>query len=280
MTRICCEWEVSIRRACRVLLVDTSTYHYKSRRRGQANLEKRIKEIAETRMRYGYRRVHVVLLREGWMINIKRTYRLYTGLGLQLRNKTPKRRVKAKLREDRCPASGPNQTWAMDFVHDQLAMGKKLRVLTVVDIFSKFSPVIDPRFSYRAEDVVVTLERVCGEIGYPKTIRVDQGSEFVSRDLDLWAYTNGVVLDFSRPGKPTDNAFIEAFNSKFRSECLNAHWFMSLDDARSKMEEWRRYYNEERPHSGIGQITPILLHNSGGASGPSPAQEAENSGLS
>lgn len=279
MNKICCEWEVSIRRACRVLLVDTSTYHYKSRRRGQADLEKRIKEIAETRMRYGYRRVHVVLLREGWMTNIKRTYRLYTGLGLQLRNKTPRRRVKAKLREDRCPASMPNQTWAMDFVHDELAMGKKIRVLTVIDIFSKFSPVIDPRFSYRAEDVVMTLERVCGEIGYPKTIRVDQGSEFVSRDLDLWAYTNDVILDFSRPGKPTDNAFIEAFNSKFRAECLNAHWFMSLDDARSKMEEWRRYYNEDRPHSGIGQIPPILLHNSGGVSSPSLANEAENSGL-
>ena len=270
---------MSIRRACRVLLVDTSSYHYKSRRRGQADLEKRIKEIAETRMRYGYRRVHVVLLREGWMTNIKRTYRLYTGLGLQLRNKTPRRRVKAKLREDRCPASMPTQTWAMDFVHDQLAMGKKIRVLTVIDIFSKFSPIIDPRFSYRAEDVVMTLERVCGEVGYPKTIRVDQGSEFISRDLDLWAYTKDVILDFSRPGKPTDNAFIEAFNSKFRSECLNAHWFMSLDDARSKMEEWRRYYNEERPHSGIGQITPILLHNPGGASSLSPAKEAENSGL-
>jgi len=277
--KVCCEWKVSIRRACRVLLVDTSTYHYKSHRCGQADLEKRIKEVAETRMRYGYRRVHVVLLREGWMINIKRTYRLYTGLGLQIRNKTPKRRVKAKLREDRCPASQPNQTWAMDFVHDQLAMGKKIRVLTVVDIFSKFSPVVDPRFSYRAEDVVMTLEKVCGEVGYPKTIRVDQGSEFVSRDLDLWAYTNGVVLDFSRPGKPTDNAFIEAFNSKVRSECLNAHWFMSLDDARSKLEDWRRYYNEERPHSGIGQMTPILLHKSGGASSPSSVNEAENSGL-
>jgi putative transposase len=277
--KVCSEWKVSIRKACRVFLVDTSTYHYKPHRRGQADLEKRIKEIAETRLRYGYRRVHVVLLREGWMINIKRTYRLYTGLGLQLRNKTPKRRVKAKLREDRSPASEPNQTWAMDFVHDQLAMGKKIRVLTVVDIFSKFSPVIDPRFSYRAEDVVMTLERVCGAIGYPKTIRVDQGSEFVSRDLDLWAYTNGVTLDFSRPGKPTDNAFIEAFNSKLRGECLNAHWFMSLDDARSKMEEWRRYYNEERPHSGIGQRAPILLHNSGGASSPSSAKEAENSSL-
>lgn len=213
------------------------------------------------------------------MINVKRTYRLYSELGLQLRNKTPKRRVKAKLREDRCPASQPNETWAMDFVHDQLALGNKIRVLTVVDIFSKFSPVIDPKFSYRAEDVVRTLERVCGEIGYPRTIRVDQGSEFVSRDLDLWAYAHNVTLDFSRPGKPTDNAFIEAFNSKVRSECLNAHWFMSLDDARSKLESWRRYYNEERPHSGIGQMTPILLHNIDGASSPSPVKEAENSGL-
>jgi putative transposase len=179
---------VSIRLACRVLSVDTSTYHYKSRRRGQADLEQRIKEIAETRMRYGYRRVHVVLQREGWMTNIKRIYRLYTALGLQLRNKIPKRRVKAKLRNDRCPALQPNQTWAMDFVHDQLAMGRKIRILTVVDIFSKFSPVVDPRLSYRSEDVVRTLEGVCGQVGNPKTIRVDQGSEFVSRDLDLWAY--------------------------------------------------------------------------------------------
>lgn len=119
-------------------------------------------EIAETRMRYGYRRVHVVLQREGWMINVKRTYHLYSELSLQLRNKSPKRRVKAKLREDRCPASQPNETWAMDFAHDELALGNKIRVLTVVDIFSKFSPVIDPKFSYRAEDVVRTLGGVCG----------------------------------------------------------------------------------------------------------------------
>lgn len=277
--KVCSEWDVSIRRACRVLAVDTSTYHYKSRRRGQADLEHRIKEIAETRMRYGYRRVHVVLQREGWMTNIKRTCRLYTALGLQLPNKNPKRRVKAKLREDRCPAVQPNQTRAMDFVHDQLAMGKKLRVLTVVDISSKYSPVVDPRFCYRAEDVVRTLEGVCGQVGYPKTIRVDHGSEFVSRDLDLWAYANGVTLDFSRPGKPTDRAFIEAFNSKFRSECLSAHWFISLDDARSKMEDWRRYYNEERPHSGTGQNTLIQLHNFGGASSPSLTKEAENLSL-
>jgi putative transposase len=208
--------------------------------------------------RRGEGRVHVLLRREGWRINQKKTRRIYRELGLQLRNKTPKRRVKAKLRDDR-KATRPNETWAMDFVHDQLATGRKIRVLTVVDTFTRFSPAIDPRFSYRGEDVVQVLERVCSQLGYPATIRVDQGTEFVSRDLDLWAYTRGVVLDFSRPGKPTDNAFIEAFNGRFRAECLNAHWFMSREDARQKMEAWRRYYNEERPHGAIGQKAPITL---------------------
>jgi putative transposase len=262
------EWGVSIRRTCRVFEVDASTYHYKSRRPGQAHLEHRIKEICQTRVRYGYRRVHVLLRRDGFAINQKKTRRIYRELGLQLRNKTPKRRVKAKLRDDRRAATRPNETWAMDFVHDQLATGKKIRVLTVVDTFSRYVPVLDPRFSYRGEDVVRTLERVCARTGYPNTIRVDQGSEFISRDLDLWAYTNGVTLDFSRPGKPTDNAFIEAFNGRFRAECLNAHWFMSLADAQEKLEDWSRYYNEERPHGAIGQKTPITLLNHNGAASP------------
>ena len=124
-----------------------------------------------------------------------------------------------------------------DGLRPRPAGDRKIRVLTVVDTFSRFSPIIDPRFSYRAENVVQALERICRNIGYPKTIRVDQGSEFVSRDMDLWAYAKGVTLDFSRPGKPTDNAFIEAFNGRFRAECLNEHWFLSLDDARSKMED-------------------------------------------
>jgi putative transposase len=263
------EWDVSIRRACRVFLCDTSTYHYKSRRSGQAELELRIKEICQTRVRYGYRRVHVLLRRDGWPVNVKRVYRVYREMGLQLRNKTPKRRVKAMLREGRRDATQPNETWAMDFVHDQLAMGTKIRILTVVDTFSRYAPVIDPRFSYRAEDVVKTLDRVCSKAGYPSTIRVDQGTEFVSRDLDLWAYAKGVTLDFSRPGKPTDNAFIEAFNGRLRAECLNAHWFMSLEDAREKLEDWRRYYNEQRPHGAIGQKTPISLIRRDGT--PEPA---------
>ena len=259
---------MSIRRACGVLQLQRSTYHYRSRGDDQADLRQRIKEIAETRVRYGYRRIHVLLKREGWAINAKRVYRLYKEMGLQLRNKTPKRRVKAKLREDRIEAVGPNETWAMDFVHDQLATGRKLRILTVVDTYSRYAPAIDPRFSYRGEDVVQTLETVCRKTGYPKAIRVDQGSEFISRDLDLWAYHRGVVLDFSRPGKPTDNAFIESFNGKFRAECLNAHWFMSLDDARRKMEKWRRDYNEVRPHSAIGYKPPITLQTGSGGQPP------------
>lgn len=172
------------------------------------------------------------------------------------------------LREDRLEAVGPNDLWAMDFVHDQLATGRKLRILTIVDTHARYSPAVDPRFTYRDEDVVQTLELVCGEIGCPKTIRVDNGSEFISRDLDLWAYANDVTLDFSRPGKPTDNGFIEAFNGRFRAECLIAHWFLTLADAREKLEDWRRDYNEVRPHSAIGYKAPIMLQNPDGATSP------------
>src|SRR5207249_3579980 len=179
--------------ACRALPVERSTYHYRSRRAGQAHLITRIREIATTRVRYGYRRIHVLLRREGWRINPKRVYR---------------------LRDGRQSATQPNETWAMDFVHDQLATGRKLRVLTIIDTFSRFSPAIEPRFNFRGPDVVEILEEVGRQVGFPKAIRLDQGTEFVSRDLDLWAYRRGVTLDFSRPGKPTDNAFIESFNGK------------------------------------------------------------------
>ena len=139
---------------------------------------KRIKEIAETRVRYGYRRIHVLLRREGWLVNAKRVCRLYREMGLQLRNKSPKRRVKAKLRDDRAPATAPNQVWAMDFVHDQLFDGRKIRVLTIVDTFTRLSPAIDVRQQFRGADVVDTLERVTREVGCPTTIRLDNGPEF------------------------------------------------------------------------------------------------------
>ena len=166
------------------------------------------------------------------------------------------------------PYLKPELTQITDHFSGGRPSGHKIRILTLIDIYSRYSPVIDPRFSYRGEDVVATLDRVCGKIGYPKTIRVDQGSEFVSRDLDLWAYANNVTLDFSRPGKPTDNAFIESFNGRFRAECLNQHWFMSLADAREKLEAWRGDYNTVRPHSAIGNKPPITLMNHLGETSP------------
>ena len=272
-------WKVSVRRACGVLRFDPTTYRYRSRRPGQAGLESRIKEICQTRVRYGYRRVHFMLRREGWVINEKRTRRVYNEMGMQLRSKTPKRRVKAALRADRTPPSRSNEVWAMDFVHDQLATGTKLRILTVIDTFSRYAPIVDPGLVYRGADVVATLARVCKVMGYPAVIRVDQGSEFVSRDLDLWAYHNNVTLDFSRPGKPTDNAFIEAFNGRLRAECLNTHWFLTLSDAREKLESWRRDYNEVRPHGAIGNKPPAALLDCIGVTSPSMSKEPEKSNL-
>jgi transposase InsO family protein len=144
-------------------------------------------------------------------------------------------------------AGAANEVWAMDFVHDHLFDGRKIRVLTVIDTFTRLSPAIEVRQSFRGSDVVETLERVTGELGCPKTIRLDNGPEFISKELDLWAFMRGVTLDFSRPGKPADNAFIESLNGKFRAECLNANWFLSLDEARRKCEAWRRDYKRGAP---------------------------------
>jgi putative transposase len=240
-----------------VLLVDTSTYHYRSRRPDQAPLRLRIREIAEARVRYGYRRVHVLLRREGWAVNHKRTYRLYKQEGLCLRRKIPRRRVKAALRDDRAPPSQANEVWSMDFMADQTFDGTRLRILTVIDASTRISPAIDVRTTYRGIDVVETLERITAVYGRPRRIRVDQGTEFTSKDVDLWAWKNGVVMDFSRPGKPTDNAYAEAFNSRVRAELLNANWFLSVSDARVKCEAWRREYNELRPHGSLGYQTPM-----------------------
>jgi putative transposase len=249
-------FQISARRACRVVRLHRSTWQYQSCRVEQVALKQRIREIAETRTRYGYLRIHALLCREGWPINRKRVYRLYCEMGLQMRHKTPKRRVKAKLRSDRQAATAFNDCWSMDFMADQTFDGKKLRILTIVDNFSRVSPTIGVRRRYTGYDVVRTLEWAVQQYGKPKSIRVDNGPEFVSKEVDLWAYANDVTLDFSRPGKPTDNAFIEAFNARVRQECLNQHWFLSLSDARSKIDHWRLEYNHDRPHSMLGYQTP------------------------
>nr|WP_271593673.1 IS3 family transposase [Bradyrhizobium sp. CCBAU 65884] len=233
---------MSIRKACAALEFDRSTYHYKSRRSGQAALEARIKENCHIRVRCGYRRVHVLLRREGWRHGQNKTRRIYRELGLQCATNRPNARSRPSCAMTDGRQRGPTRSGRWIY-HDQLATGGKLRVLTIIDIFSRFSPALVPRLTFRGTDVVDVLEGLCNEVGLPATIRADQGSEFVSRDLDLCAYQRGVTLDFSGPGKPTDSAFIEAFNGRFRAECLNAHWFLSLADAQEKVETWRRYYN-------------------------------------
>ncbi len=192
-------------------------------------------------------------------MNHKLVYRLYIEEGLQIRNKRPKRKVAAKLREGREAPMAANEVWAMDLLSDQLFDGSKIRILAIVDAFSKVSPAIDVRQCYKGIDIVDTLERVTSIYGLPKSIRVDNGPEFISRDLDLWAWSKGVTLDFSRPIKPTDNAFVESFNGKIRAECIDQNWFLTLDDARSKCEAYQREYNEDRTHSAIGNKTPMAF---------------------
>lgn len=216
----------------------------------------RIKDIAATRVRYGYRRVHVMLKREGWNINHKRVYRLYRQAGLSLRYKRPRRHKSAAHRQPRVLAQAVNEVWSMDFVCDALFDGRRLRALAIVDNFTRECLAIEVDQRLSGEHVVGVLMDLQIARGLPAAIRVDNGPEFISKALDRWAYENDVTLDFSRPGKPTDNAFIESFNGRLREECLNANWFLSLGDAKEKVAAWRCYYNEERPHSALDWMTP------------------------
>ena len=235
---------------------DRSSVRYRSTGSDQTALVLRIRDLARTRVRYGYFRIYILLRREGWPVNHKRVYRLYRNDGLSLRLKRPRRHVSAVDRERSVEASAPNALWSMDFVSDALFDGRRLRALTVVDACTREALVIEVDSGIKGEQVVEAVSRIMAVRGAPKSIRVDNGPEFVSKALDRWAYENGVTLDFSRPGKPTDNAFIESFNGRLRDECLNAHWFLSLADARAKIEAWRRDYNESRPHTSLGWMTP------------------------
>lgn len=249
-------YQVSERRACSILKTARSTVRYLSVADPQEALRLRLRQLAATHVGYGYQRLHILLRREGWTVNHKRVYRLYREDQLCLRKKPPRRRVACRKREARPPATRKNECWSMDFVSDQLYDGRRIRVLTLVDNHTRESLALHAGQRVRGMDVVRVLERVVDAHGRPRAIRVDNGPEFISKDLDLWAYWNGVKLDFSRPGKPTDNAFIESFNARFRLECLNEHWFLTLADAREKIEVWRRAYNEQRPHSSLGNLPP------------------------
>ena len=216
----------------------------------------RIKEIAAVRPSWGSPRIHVLLRREGWLVNHKRTERLYRLEGLNLRRNRPRRRKAVVTRGPSVAATRKDERWSMDFMHDQLQDGRRLRVLTVVDQYTREALATEARGSFSAHDVIDVLNRLSRSHRKPAVIQVDNGTEFASRALDAWAYREDVRLDFSRPGKPTDNAHIESFNARLRAECLNAHVFESLEDAEETLTSWRSDYNAVRPHSALGMLTP------------------------
>jgi putative transposase len=249
-------YRVSEIRSCKTLKIHRSSYRYKSRKDSEAFLRMRIRDIAASRVRYGYRRIHILLKREGWKINHKRVYRLYREEGLNLRQKSKRKKLSCPRIIEKVNASQLNQCWAMDFVSDQLFNGKRFRALTILDVFSRECLAIHVDKSIKGEMVADVLEKLKESRGLPAKIKVDNGPEFISRALDAWAYFNKVQLEYSRPGRPIDNAHIESFNGSFRDECLNTTWFMSLEDAREKIETWKNDYNEFRPHSALTYRTP------------------------
>ncbi len=249
-------WRLSERRACAVLDINRKALFYRPVKRDESVLRARIKEIAWNRIRYGYKRIAVLLRREGWLVNRKRVRRLYREENLTIRTKTPKRRRAALVRQERIVPTAPNQSWAMDFMHDVLADGTRVRLLTVVDSFSRESLALEVAARFKSTDVVAVLRRLVTERGAPQRIHCDNGPEFVSLQLDQWAYWNRVKLDFSRPGRPSDNAFCESFNNRVRQELLNPNWFRSLTDARIQAAAWRRDYNANHPHSSLGNLSP------------------------
>jgi putative transposase len=249
------EWRYGVTRACRLAGISRSLYGYRSRRGSSEALLGRLKALAAEKRRYGYRRLHVLLRREGHAVNRKRTYRLYREAGLSVRRRKRKRYALGERRPLPKP-SAPNISWSMDFVSDGLADGRKLRCLNVVDDCTRECLAIEVDTSLPGRRVTEVLERLAERCGLPKSITVDHGPEFESQALDAWAFTRGVQLSFIRPGKPVENAYIESFNGRFRDECLNENWFVTMSQARRIIERWRIEYNEFRPHSALGYLTP------------------------
>ncbi len=215
----------------------------------------RIKDIAAARPRFGYQRIHVLLVREGLRVNRKKVYRIYKEEGLSVRIKK-RRRIGTQLRVPPAIPKSLNEIWTMDFVHDQLADGRKIRMLTLVDKLSRECLQIRVEYRLTSQHVVEVLESLRVERGVPQTICVDNGAEFTSKTLDHWAYFKGVKLHFINPGKPVENGHIESFNGRLRDECLNTQSFWSLKHAQHEIEKWRLDYNNWRPHSSIGNLTP------------------------
>ncbi|WP_423825998.1 IS3 family transposase [Serratia liquefaciens] len=265
----------SERQICFALRLSRSSFRYRSVAADDSALRLRIREITETRIHYGYRRVHVMLRREGWRDNHKRIYRLYCEQGLSLRLKRPRRNKSAQRRQPQPQGLYPNHVWGMDFVSDALFDGRRLRLLTVIDLYTRECLGICVGQNLRSTEVAEMLNSIALRRPLPQLLKTDNGSEFAGKMLDKWVYERGIRIDFSRPGTPTDNATVESFNGRLRQECLNENWFMSVEDARCKIEGWRIHYNQSRPHSALGWMTPSeFAEKSAGCQNMQPECEA------
>ncbi len=247
---------LSERKACWLVTISTSVYRYKPKPDDDALLRQRLRELAAQRKRFGSPRLHIMLKREGLVINHKRTERIYHEEGLALRKKR-RRKGAAGVRVMIPKAQRPNERWSMDFVTDSIVTGQRFRALTIIDDYSRECPVIEVDTSLNGARVVNILERLSQTRGLPEIITMDNGPEFAGRHLDEWAFRRGIKLNFIRPGKPIENAFAESFNGRLRDECLNTNWFINLKHARKVIEDWRRDYNEVRPHSSLNHKTPM-----------------------
>lgn len=249
------EYDLSQSRACGLVQMHRSSFAYQRRKRGDEPLRIRLRELAGERPRYGYRRLHQLVAREGQAVNHKRLYRIYREEGLTVRRRRRKR-VASSARQPMSVPTRINERWSMDFMLDTLASGRLFRMLNIVDDFSRECVAIEVDTSLPGVRVARVLDRLAVERGLPEAIVIDNGPEFAGKTLDAWAYRRKVRLHFIRPGKPIENAFVESFNGKLRDECLNEHWFTGLNDARFTIETWRRDYNHVRPHSSLGGLTP------------------------
>lgn len=249
-------YRVSVQRACALAQFSRAAWYRVSRAKDQSALRRRIREIAAARPRFGYKRIWVMLRREGWSVNHKRVHRLYRLEGLQLRMRVRRRKHMCLHRGVVPKAQRRHERLSMDFVHDQLFDGRRFRILTVVDQWSRESVLVEPQFGFSGQAVAQVLERWVSQHGAPVSITVDHGTEFTSKALEAWAWQRGVKLDFTHPGKPMENGHIESFNGRLRDECLNVHQFLSLEDARTKLDAWQMDYNHYRPHSALGHMAP------------------------
>ncbi len=248
------EFKLSERTACKLLELDRASYRYEPRPDRNAELRTELVTLARQKPRFGYRRLHVLLTRRGFEVNVKRVHRLYVEEGLAVRRRRRKRLVREPVAEARM--TRPNQEWAMDFIVDSLATSRMVRILSVVDAFTRECLALEADTSLGSGRVTRVLDRLIEERGRPENVRSDNGPEFTSRRMLAWSEERKTTLIHIRPGRPMQNGHVESFHGRLRDECLNASWFRTLNDVRNTLETWRQEYNWERPHSSLAYRTP------------------------